>query len=78
MLPIVNGLTQDYTDKIAFIKLNANEAGKAAFAYYRLLGHPSYVILKPDGTKVWSYVGLRTRDEIAQQLDASIATITSK
>ncbi len=39
MLPIVNGLTQDYMDKIAFIKLNANEAGKAAFAYYRLLGH---------------------------------------
>ena len=70
MMPIVNGLAQEYKDKITFINLNENEDGKTAFVYYRLLGHPSYVLLKPDGTQVWSFVGLRTREELAQQLDA--------
>ena len=70
MMPIVNGLAQEYKDKITFINLNANEDGKTAFVYYRLLGHPSYVLLKPDGTQVWSFVGLRTREELVRQLDA--------
>ena len=70
MMPIVNWLAQEYKDKITFINLNANEDGKTAFVYYRLLGHPSYVLLKPDGTQVWSFVGLRTREELVRQLDA--------
>lgn len=72
MAPIVDGLTQDYAGKIDVIKLNAREEGLPAFEYFKLAGHPSYVIVSPGGAVAWSGVGVRTRDELAARIDAAL------
>ena len=70
MTPIVNGLTEAYTGRLEVMKLNAIGDGKEAFAYYRLTGHPSYILFSKDGAKVWTHMGLRTREEIVQQIES--------
>jgi len=70
MNPIVNGIAQDYQGKVDVRRLNVIGDGKAAFEYFRMLGHPSYVLLKSDGTRAWSDVGLQTREQLAARLDA--------
>ncbi len=73
MNPIVDGIAQEYQDKVDVRKLNAIGDGKAAFEYYRMRGHPSYVLFKPDGTRVWSDIGLRTREQVVEQLDVVLS-----
>ena len=69
MEPVVNGLEEVYADKIEFQRLDANSAdGRAAFKYYKLLGHPGYVILNPDGAILWSGIGEKTETELIQQI----------
>jgi hypothetical protein len=70
MNPIVDGITQDYRGRLHVLKLNANGDGRAAFDYYRVTGHPSYILFRADGTKVWQELGLKTRDELVQQIEA--------
>ena len=70
MNPIVNGISQEYQGKVDVRRLNALGDGRAAFAYYRVPGHPAYVLLQPDGTRVWSDVGVKTREQLVAQLDA--------
>jgi thiol:disulfide interchange protein len=71
MRPIVDGLEQEYRDRIAFRRLNATDAaGRQVFDRYQLRGHPSYVILGPDGTERWKFTGQTTRgvlDEAIRQ-----------
>jgi len=73
MNPIVDGIAQDYQGKVDVRKLNAIGNGEAAFEYYRMRGHPSYVLLKPDGTRVWSDIGLRTREQVVEQLEMALS-----
>ncbi len=68
MEPVVNGLEQDYGDQVDFRRLDANGSGKSAFEAYRLLGHPSYVILNPNGEVVWSSVGEKAREDLEDQI----------
>ncbi|MCC7352164.1 MAG: hypothetical protein IT330_00300 [Anaerolineae bacterium] len=70
MKPIVDGLEQKYGDRVAFQRLNVNLAeGKATLEYYRLRGHPSYVILDNDGKMRWTAVGQLPVDILTLQLD---------
>jgi hypothetical protein len=69
MNPIVDGIQQEAKGRYEVIKLNALAEGKAAFEHYRLPGHPSYIVFRADGTKLWSHVGIRTREELLEQLD---------
>ena len=50
MTPIVNGLEDEFSDQIFFLRLNAADgaAGEAAFNQLSLPGHPSFVIFTPD------------------------------
>ena len=73
MNPIVDGITQDYTGKLAVMKLNANGDGKAAFDHYRMTGHPSYILFRKDGAKAWQDIGLKTREELATQIEAVLS-----
>jgi hypothetical protein len=70
MQPIVGGLEQDYGDQMDFISLNAADGGtgEAALQYYQLRGHPSIVIVRSDGTVVWSQTGVSSRDDIEQAI----------
>ncbi len=60
MQPIVNGLEESYGEQIVFHTLNAedNAAGETAFKRLGLPGHPSYVILSPDGSETYRTFGV--------------------
>ena len=75
MEPVVNGLEKVYNDQVEFRWLDANsEDGEAAFKYYKLLGHPGYVILNPKGDVLWSGVGEKPEAELNQQILSIIKT----
>jgi hypothetical protein len=65
MAPIVDGLKAEYGDRVEFRSLNAREGeGETAFRALALRGHPSYVILKPDGQVVWQSLGEVPRETL--------------
>jgi hypothetical protein len=71
MEPVVNGLEETYGDKLDMRWLDANSAdGGAAFRYYQLFGHPSYVILNPEGLVLWNGLGELSESELGQQITA--------
>ena len=72
MNPIVNGLAQDYDGKVNVLLLNALAEGQKAFDFFRMTGHPSYVLLAPDATQLWSGIGLVSRDELTTRLDRAV------
>jgi hypothetical protein len=75
MEPVVNGLEKVYSDQVEFRRLDANSKdGEAAFKYYKLLGHPGYVILNPEGEVLWSGIGEKSESEMTQQLISVIKT----
>jgi hypothetical protein len=74
MEPVVNGLKQDYLDQVDFRLLDVNGEGKPAFNAYRLLGHPSYVILNPSGDVVWTSIGEKTREDLENQILSALET----
>ena len=51
MTPIVNGLEDEFSERIFFLRLNAADGadGETAFKRLSLPGHPSFVIFTPDG-----------------------------
>jgi hypothetical protein len=75
MEPVVNGINDAYSDQIDFRRLDVNSKdGGAAFKYYKLIGHPGYVILDPDGKVLWSGIGEKSEDELIQQITAILTT----
>jgi hypothetical protein len=70
MLPIVNGLEEEHGNQVDFLYLNAQDgsSGQAAFDYFALRGHPSVLILTPDGEVVWQGVGVVEGRVLKEQL----------
>jgi hypothetical protein len=68
MKPIVNGLEEEYGARIAFLRLDADNDGRAAFAAFNLRGHPSYVIIDTTGSVLWKSVG----EQLASELEDAI------
>jgi thioredoxin-related protein len=64
MSPVVDGLAQDYGDRVAFQRLNAQQEGEKLFRQYGLRGHPAYVILDGKGQAVWQKIGEVSRQEL--------------
>ena len=64
MKPIVDGLEAEYGDRVSFLRLDAANEGRAAFAAYGLRGHPSYVIIGMEGDVLWKGVGERPGDQL--------------
>lgn len=70
MLPIVNGLEDEYGDEVAFQSVDANSAtGQAAFLAYRLRSHPAYVLIDPDGEMLWFGVGQQQSSTLSQAIE---------
>lgn len=75
MTPVVNGLADEYGAQIEFRSLNAGIGdGQSAFNNYRLPGHPSYIILNPDGEELWRSFGPQTQDVLENAIEVAIAT----
>lgn len=73
MEPVVNGLAQDYQDRIDFRYLSANQPdGKAIFQFLGLRGHPAYVIMNPRGKVLWQGVGEQTQKNIQMMILAAL------
>ncbi len=74
MAPIVDGLEEDYGDRVAFQRLNADEDdGRAAAQTYRVRGHPAIVVINDRGDVVWSRLGVQPRDAVASALESILA-----
>ncbi len=70
MQPIVNGLEADFQGRLAFVRRNATTVeGRAEMSYYRLQGHPSYVIVAPAGSMLWSGFGPIPEGVLREQMD---------
>jgi len=78
MTPVVNGLGDEFMDKVEFRSLNAGfSEGQSAFNSYGLRGHPSYIILNPDGDVLWRGFGTQARVILVNALEEAILQETS-
>lgn len=69
MQPIVHGLETEFAGQLAFEQRDANtETGKTTMQIYNLRAHPSYVIVAPDGTSLWSLTGQVSADALRTQI----------
>jgi thiol-disulfide isomerase/thioredoxin len=69
MRPVVEELKTAYQHRIAFVELDATTNGKAVLESYQLNGYPSYLLLRPDGSMAWYFLGVRTREEMAAEIE---------
>ena len=76
MTPVVNGLEIEFSDLIDFRSLDAASGeGQRAFNSYALPGHPSYLILEPQGEVLWRSFGPQTKETLADEIEVAIATV---
>ena len=76
MTPVVNGLEAEFADLIDFRSLDAASGeGQRAFTSYGLPGHPSYLILEPQGEVLWRSFGPQTRKALADAIEVAIAAV---
>jgi len=66
MQPIVNGLQEDYQDRVTFVSVNAKDSkdGETLFQQLNLPGHPSIVIYTSDGEEVYRRFGIISFDDL--------------
>lgn len=72
MLPIVNGLEEDYSQTVTFLYLNAATDGAEAFQQLGLRGHPAYVLFDADGTRLFTTLGVQDEAILRQSLEGAI------
>ena len=73
MRPIVDAVRERYQDRVTFVYLDATGNGRAAFEQYGLLGHPSYVLLRPGGSVAWRFLGYRTEEQFSAEIERVLA-----
>lgn len=70
MQPIVNGLENDFGGRVAFEQRNADDpVHQTAMNAYGLRGHPSYVVLNPNGEVLWSATGPLSEAALRQAIE---------
>jgi thioredoxin 1 len=70
MEPIVDGLEEEYGDRVAFQRMNVDQAdGRAAAKTYGVRGHPAIIVLDAGGNVVFSRVGVQPREDVAAALE---------
>lgn len=74
MKPVVDGLQQEYADRIAFEvyeDVDADAAGSALASAHGVSAVPTMMLVAPDGTEVERWVGARPADELRRAFDAA-------
>ena len=79
MQPIVDRLQSEYEDQVEFVEANAEDggAGQVAFRGLNLPGHPSILILLPDGTEVYRGFGIVEEDRLRAALNTAVGAAVS-
>ena len=70
MTPIVDGLVAEYEEQVDFKFLNAAQGdGKRFFEFYGLPGHPSYILLSPEGEVIWRGLGPVSAEALGSEIE---------
>lgn len=65
----MNGIEEEFSNNVAVLRLDANQKeGQAAFRFYRLQGHPSFVLLDHQGEVLWTGLGVQEAETIISQI----------
>ncbi len=74
MKPIVDGLETQFGDQLAFQRINANEGdGPAIMRAYRIQGHPTILLIDPQGQEVSRFIGPQSAEQLAEALQQALA-----
>ena len=66
----MNGLEEVYSSEIEFRRIDANSTeGMPAFQYFGLQGHPSYVLLNPEGEVLWQSLGEQAPEKLQEEIE---------
>lgn len=76
MLPIVNGLQEQYGKQIAFVLLNAQDQGEgeAAFKALQINGHPASLIFESGGKEVFRKLGSMPETDLVEAINAVLTS----
>ena len=78
MSPVVNGLETTFGEQVEIRSLNAAFGhGRNAILNYGLPGHPSYVILDPQGEVLWSAFGPQSAGALEEVIEEAISKVSS-
>jgi thioredoxin-related protein len=73
MHPVVNGLKQKYGSQVRFGDLDFdNKSNKPLLDKYRIVGHPSFVIVDGTGNLVKRWIGTVTAGDLESVLTTVI------
>jgi len=77
MEPIVNGLEDQFSDNVFFVRLNARDGadGEALFGELALPGHPSYVIYDVNQQETYRAVGLIDESTLYNEIQNTVIVI---
>jgi thioredoxin-related protein len=69
MRPVVNGLKQKYSSQVRFGDLDFDDkSNKSLIDKYRIVGHPSFVIIDGTGNLVKRWIGIVTAGDLESVL----------
>ena len=69
MVPIVDGLEQQFEDQLAVKRVNAEiDDGPAIMKAYRLPGHPVLMLIDPQGSETARLIGPQSKDVLLEEL----------
>jgi len=69
MTPIVNGLEQQYSEEIAFKRVNAEVGdGPEIMQAYRIPGHPTIILFNDTGQEVQRILGPQSTETVEEAL----------
>ena len=73
MRPVVHGLEQRYGDRVAFAGVDYhNRANRDLVRQYRVVGHPTFVVLDREGKVVRQFVGYTAEADLENALEEAV------
>jgi thiol:disulfide interchange protein len=65
MRPVVDGLQREYGERVAFAGVDYyNPSNRELSARYKVFGHPTFVVLNPEGEVVSQFTGFVEESEL--------------
>ncbi|HFB52467.1 MAG TPA: c-type cytochrome, partial [Anaerolineae bacterium] len=72
MQPIVDGIEQEYGDRLTIQRINADKGdGPAIVRAYNILGHPSVLLIDKNGKERQRFVGPQDADTLRKAIEAA-------
>ena len=68
--PVVEELSEEYDDRVSFVKVNVDNNPKIA-SQYGIMSIPTLMVFK-DGQPVDTIIGFRPKDELKKSLDMAL------